>query len=86
MTKPRGEQLEPNLGCFINPVPFGCLKCPVEAGCIYDSPKIALLYVRRQKDQGVMESWKPGMTAAEVAKLWGLTTRTIYRIKSRYPS
>ena len=83
MPKTRGEKLEPNLGCYINPVPFGCLECPLPQ-CVHDNPKIAHLYARRKKDKAIMESWKPGMTTAEVAKLWGLTARTLYRIKQRY--
>ena len=84
MSKSRSEKLEPNLGCYINPVPYGCLECPVPDGCIYDDPKIAHLYAMRKKDQAIMDSWKPSMVAKEVAKLWGLTDRTLYRIRKRH--
>ena len=35
-------------------------------------------------DQRVMATWKSGMTGADMARLHGLTERTIFRIKKRW--
>mgnify|MGYP003139317975 CR=1 FL=1 len=53
--------------------------------CILDMTREEVLIARQTiADKKVMASWESGMTGADMARLHGLTERTIFRIKKRW--
>lgn len=71
-------------GCEFNPIPFGCLVCPLNI-CKYDLPayQVARLHRWFNQDQSILEQLAQGLDISEVAEAAGLTVRTVYRIKQR---
>jgi hypothetical protein len=68
-------------GCYLYP---SCLECPLPC-CIYDDPSGEGLRRRhkRARDQEVLHLYRQGQPAAELARSFGISERSIYRIVRR---
>lgn len=72
------------LGCEVNPVPLGCLSCPLPT-CKYDLPNPE---ERKRSERAklnrdrALELLGSGLTVAEIARELGLSTRVIFRYQS----
>ena len=69
-------------GCEENPVPYGCLECPLPA-CKYDGFRVRSQARRRQRDQPIVDAFAEGLNVAEVARMFGVSQRTVYRVQAR---
>ena len=71
----------PDHGCEVAPM---CLECPLPQ-CKYDDPRGDLRQLRQQKDAQLLGEMKQrSLSIDEAAKLFGVTTRTIFRISRRH--
>ena len=69
-------------GCDVNPVPFGCLRCPLPL-CRYDDPQGYENWQRKQKRAELKVTVVSSMAVREAAQRLGVTERTVYRIIAR---
>ena len=68
-------------GCEIAP---SCLQCPLPQ-CKYDNPRLARREKRSERDRQVVTAFRHGgMSALQVAALFGMSQRTVFRIIKRY--
>ena len=75
------DEIPPDRGCEVAPK---CLECPLPQ-CKYDDPAGYLRQQRHQRDTRMFEEMKQrGLTFVEVAKLYGVAERTVYRISRRH--
>ena len=80
-TRPVLDEHPPDHGCEVAPK---CLECPLPQ-CRYDDPRGYLRQQHRQKDAQLLEEMKHrGLSADEAAELFGVTTRTIFRVSRRH--
>ena len=70
------------IGCDVNPVPFGCLRCPLPL-CRYDDPQGYKNLQRRQNRAELKITVVSSMAVREAAQRLGVTERTVYRIIAR---
>jgi len=71
-------------GCSLAP---SCLNCPF-AACIEDYPGMAQKYHQAARDWAKMQ-WlavNPGLSMEQVAEAWGVTERTVFRVRARWRS
>ena len=67
-------------GCDLFP---SCLNCPFPV-CRYDEPGTKVHWAKRLRDREVLRSYnKEGTSVKELARRYGLSQRTIYRIIRR---
>lgn len=71
------------LGCRVNPVPFGCLRCPL-AVCVYDQPpqvqlRREAIEARERRREQIMALRRQGYWAREIAERLGIGMRTVTR-------
>ena len=66
-------------GCHLHP---SCLACPFPR-CIYDEESGLRRRYKRARDQEVLRLHRQGWTAAELARRFGVSERSIYRIVRR---
>ena len=68
-----------NDGCEVNPIPWGCLTCPLEV-CRYDlpAPEQARLNTGT-RDRDIALAWEHGEPARSIAARTGLSERTVHR-------
>lgn len=80
-TRPRlWDEIPPDDGCEVAPK---CLECPLPQ-CKYDDPSGHLRQLRQQKDAQILEGMKQrNLSVDEAARLFGVTTRTIFRVSRR---
>ena len=64
-------------GCSLAP---SCLKCPLVDGCIYDRPAH---WERTERNARIRRFKARGKHVDEIAKRFGLSTRSIHRITQR---
>lgn len=72
-------------GCHVNPIPKGCLSCPL-ARCLYDfkRPEVAFKRIQRQPfERAVLSALATGRGVDHIAGNFGISPRTVYRIKER---
>jgi len=70
----------PDTGCEVAPK---CLECPLPQ-CRWDDPAGYYRQMRQQKDARILEEMKQrNLSVDEVAMLFGVTTRTIFRVSRR---
>ena len=79
-TRPQLYGIPPDRGCDVAPK---CLECPLPQ-CKHDDP---LGYVRglmQQRDALILEEMEQrGLSVEEAAQVFGITVRTIFRVKAR---
>jgi transposase-like protein len=66
-------------GCHLYP---SCLECPLPR-CIYDEEPGLRRRYKRARDQEVLRLYRQGRPAAELARRFGVSERSIYRILRR---
>lgn len=67
-------------GCHIHP---SCLTCPLPR-CIYDEPGWYRRWLREQRDRQILQAWRRNhTTVAELARSFGVSTRTVFRVLQR---
>ena len=67
----------PDTGCNLSP---SCLACHLPA-CKYDDPRVVPnKQARGERDALVAEALQDGLTARQVADMFGLGVRTVHRI------
>lgn len=91
LTRVRRDAVDPEyaagyyqLGCEVNPVPLGCLSCPLPV-CKYDMPNPE---ERKRSERAKLrldrslELLAQGLTVREVARQLGVSTRLVHRHKA----
>ena len=58
-------------GCRLFP---SCLKCPLPV-CVYEDSRA----IKRMRDQEILKRYREGYSPRELAQMFGITIRTIYR-------
>ncbi len=66
-------------GCHLYP---SCLECPLPH-CIYDEESGLRRRHKRARDQEVLHLYRQGQQAAELARRFGISERSVYRIVRR---
>ena len=69
------------LGCEVNPIPYGCTKCPLPL-CKYDDPQGYQNWQRRGRRAEVKAALQTG-TVRQAALALGVTERTAFRYKAQ---
>lgn len=75
----RRDYEDRNLGCHVNPVPFGCLECPLQT-CLHDD---VLLYRSRSVQAHDLQVADARLTMEETMLRFNLQRRTVFRILAR---
>jgi len=80
-TRPRlWEEIPPDDGCEAAPK---CLECPLSQ-CRHDDPAGYLRHLQQQKDDQILKEMEQrGLSVDEAAKLFGVATRTIFKVRRR---
>lgn len=66
-------------GCHVNPVPYGCLDCPL-ATCIYDDSNALVKAERDRRREKVAELVAGGMRwPSQIARALNVSRRTAHR-------
>ncbi len=80
-TRPRlWDEIPPDDGCELAPK---SLECPLPR-CKHDDPRGYLRHLQQQKDTQNLEAMEQrGLSVDEAANIFGVTTRTIFRVTSR---
>jgi hypothetical protein len=69
-------------GCELSP---SCLDCPLP-DCIYDSPHGKRLLLKRRRDEELVSMYRRGgVTRKELARIYGLSVRSVQRILKNHP-
>jgi len=77
--------VDSTVGCHVNPVPYGCLRCPLSV-CVYDQ-ELAARRVRegerraelRERREEIREARERGESLDEIARRRGVSRMTILR-------
>ncbi|MFQ5879780.1 MAG: sigma factor-like helix-turn-helix DNA-binding protein [Dehalococcoidia bacterium] len=67
-------------GCDVHPA---CLTCPLPR-CRYDDPRGARGLLNSQRDHEILQlRWRQGLAVDDLARRYGISRRTVFRIMRR---
>lgn len=77
------EYAYPQVGCYVNPVAFGCLSCPLPT-CLHDDHLGAVVVRRQAADLDIVDAIvHEGLTIQQAAARFATTHRTLWNIADR---
>lgn len=77
------DALYEDWGCEVNPIPKGCLSCPLPA-CKYDDPNWRRKAKIIERHNQMLVYKREGYSIKTIAHLFGLSTRQLKRVRMQY--